>query len=51
MVLTGHQSSLNTNQISIGPYFLEIKEEKVVADARKKHKFSQKTLSNLWSLI
>ena len=28
MVLTRHQSSLKTNQISIVPYFLEIKEEK-----------------------
>ena len=27
-MLTRHQSSLKTNQISIGPYFLEIKEEK-----------------------
>ena len=28
LVLTRHQSSLKTNQISIGPYFLEIKEGK-----------------------
>ena len=28
LVLTRHQSSLKTNQISIGPYFLEIREEK-----------------------
>ena len=28
LVLTRHQSSLKTNQISLGPYFLEIKEEK-----------------------
>ena len=28
LVLTRHQSSLKTNQISVGPYFLEIREEK-----------------------
>ena len=28
-MLTRHQSSLKTNQISIGPYLLEIKEEKI----------------------
>ena len=34
--LTRHQSSLKTNQISIVPYFLEIKGRKVVADERQK---------------
>ena len=28
LVSTRHQSSLKTNQISVGPYFLEIREEK-----------------------
>ena len=34
LVLTRHQSSLKINQISVGPYFLEIRGKGVVADAR-----------------
>ena len=48
LVLTSHQSSLKTNQISNGPYIFEIREEKgMLLMLNKIHKFSQNPLSNL----